>query len=60
MAELIDYAFEEFLARLDKLTVSVPRNAKDLFEVYRHLQVIFYELGQFVEYVEKEENLNEP
>lgn len=59
MKDLIEFAFNNLLSRLDELVTFVPRSQQDLIQSYLRMEDIIYEYRELVRYIERAISLAE-
>jgi len=59
MEDLIEFAFNNLLSRIDEFSVYVPRSQEDLSQSCRDLESIFLEYIELVRFIHVAMSLNE-
>lgn len=59
MADLIDFAFNDLLCRIDEFAVTVPRTPYGLSQSYEELEKILRDYRELVRFIEYALSLNE-
>lgn len=59
MEDLIQFAFNNLLSRIDEFSVYVPQNQQDLTQSYHDLETIFVEFQELVRYIERAISISE-
>jgi hypothetical protein len=59
MDDLIIFAFQDLVSRLDELTIIEPRSFNDLFSILHGLHAIYLDFQELTRLIERVTSLNE-